>query len=72
MNNKYLFCVNKHYFKLMDRNDILFTTVRNIIVQRGLFDASIDKKANIPTGSVYTYFRSSLPFPSILIVKTST
>lgn len=45
----------------MDRKELIIDTARKIIVRDGLFDASIGKiakEANIPVGSVYTYFKS--------------
>ena len=45
----------------MTRKELIISTARKLIVQNGLYDASIAKiakEANIPVGSVYTYFKS--------------
>ncbi|MDX1905629.1 MAG: TetR/AcrR family transcriptional regulator [Bacteroidia bacterium] len=45
----------------MTRKELIINTARKQIVQHGLYDASIGKiarAANIPVGSVYTYFDS--------------
>jgi len=45
----------------MTRKELIINTARKLIVRNGLYDASIAKiakEANIPVGSVYTYFKS--------------
>lgn len=45
----------------MSRKTLIYNTARKLIVQNGLYDASIGKiakEANIPVGSVYTYYKS--------------
>lgn len=57
----------------MDRKELIFTTARKVIVQNGLFDASIGKiakEANIPVGSVYTYYKSKEELINDIFVAT--
>jgi AcrR family transcriptional regulator len=45
----------------MERKELIVRTARKLIVENGLYDASIGKiarEAAIPVGSVYTYFKS--------------
>jgi TetR/AcrR family transcriptional regulator, repressor of fatR-cypB operon len=45
----------------MDKKELICVTARHLIVENGLHNTSIGmiaKKANIPVGSVYTYFES--------------
>jgi AcrR family transcriptional regulator len=45
----------------MSRKDLIINIARKVIVENGLYDASIGKiakEADIPVGSVYTYFKS--------------
>jgi AcrR family transcriptional regulator len=57
----------------MNRKELIFTTARKVIVQNGLFDASIGKiakEANIPVGSVYTYYSSKEELINDIFVST--
>jgi TetR/AcrR family transcriptional regulator, repressor of fatR-cypB operon len=52
--------MNEHSLA-MNRKEHISTTALKLIVENGLYDASIGKiakEANIPVGSVYTYFAS--------------
>jgi len=53
--------VNVRSLLELNRKDLIINTARRVIYQNGLFDASIGKiakEANIPVGSIYTYFKS--------------
>lgn len=57
----------------MNRKELIFTTARKVIVQNGLFDASIGKiakEANIPVGSVYTYYKSKEELINDIFIAT--
>lgn len=57
----------------MNRKELIFTTARKVIVQNGLFDASIGKiakEANIPVGSLYTYYKSKEELVNDIFIAT--
>jgi len=57
----------------MSRKKLIFTTARKIIVENGLFDSSmgkIAKEANIPVGSIYTYYKSKEELINDIFVET--
>lgn len=57
----------------MDRRELIFTTARKVIVQNGLFDSSIGKiakEANVPVGSVYTYYKSKEELINHIFIET--
>lgn len=57
----------------MKRKELIFNTARKVIVENGLFDASIGKiarEADIPVGSVYTYYSSKEELINAIYVET--